>query len=79
MNTKLELNVKEFSPSEIKIISAAHKCGAPIEVVKNKKSSSRRHSALGSTFSPYKNFVDLRNNRKISIGQARQIIAKYEL
>jgi|11_taG_2_1085331.scaffolds.fasta_scaffold03629_10 hypothetical protein len=53
-------------------------CGAPIKPLKNVKRQAWKQSPLGQTHAPAKVLKDARNGRRISLAQARQILAKYE-
>lgn len=60
-----------------KLMIEAKKVNAPLEMAVNPKKSSYRQSYLGQTFSPRKEFIDTRSGRKVSLAQARQIVAKF--
>lgn len=60
------------------VLMRAAICDAPIKPLKNVKSESWRISPHGQTHAPAKMLKDARNGRRISLAQARQILAKYE-
>ena len=60
------------------ILSRAKACGAPIVPLKNKKPQQWHQSPFGQTHAPAKVLKDERTGRKISLGQAKQILAKFE-
>ena len=76
--TKLNEIESTWKPAEVLAMARATACNAPIAVAYNQVSSARVHQSSGSRFSPQKRFVDLRNGRKISLGQAKEILFKFE-
>jgi len=78
IKTKVELNTERMSTKEFEVYNQALLCDAPIQVALRHEESRRVHEALGSRAVAPKHIVDTRNGRKISYGQARQIIAKYQ-
>ena len=78
MNVLINENMKTYSKSEYLIMQEVLRVAAPIAVALRPKAQSWSQHWYGQTHHPYKNFVDLRNDCKLSIAQARQIIAKYE-
>jgi len=60
------------------ILIRAAICDAPIKPLKNVKRESWKQSPNGQTYAPAKVLKDARNGRRISLAQARQILAKYE-
>ena len=77
MNVKLNEVSDTYSRSELNVMAQALEVKAPIAVALRPNRENWNQSSLGQTHRPYKNFVDLRNDRKVSIGQARQIVAKF--
>ncbi|MBE0470413.1 MAG: hypothetical protein IBX55_13020 [Methyloprofundus sp.] len=61
-----------------KIMDRAALSAAPISVLKNNAPSTYRQSSLGQTYVPAKVLKDEITGRKISLNQAKQIVAKYE-
>ena len=61
------------------ILSRAKACGAPIVPLKNKKPQQWHWSDIGDdwTHAPAKVLKDERTGRRISLGQAKQILAKF--
>lgn len=78
MTAKIESNQQNWKPAEIKLMKRAEECGAPIAVALRKVAEKRVFQTLGSRFSPWKRFVDLRIGNKISLEQAKEIVNKYE-
>ena len=77
MNVLINENIKTYSKSEYLLMQEVSKVNAPIAVALRPTPQSWTQNWYGQTHRPFKNFVDLRNDRKVSIGQARQIVAKF--
>ena len=60
------------------ILMRAAICDAPIKPLRNVKRELWKISPHGQTHAPAKILKDARNGRRISLAQARQILAKYE-
>jgi len=75
---KLNNDPATFTKAETKIMSQAKVVNAPIAVALRQNNQSWKLGPMGQTHRPKKQFVDLRTNQKISIGAARQILAKFE-
>ena len=75
---KLNTDSSTFTKAETKIMSKAKAVNAPIAVALRQNNQSWKLGPMGQTHRPKKQFVDLRTNQKISIGAARQILAKFE-
>ena len=78
MKIKLNTDPRTFTKAETKLMNQAGSVNAPIAVALRQNPQFRRHNWYGSTNVPKKQFVDLRKNQKISIGAAKQIVAKFE-
>ena len=55
-----------------KLIIEAHRLGINAEIIERSKPRTRRHSPMGSTFSPQK--VMLINDIRMSLAQAKQYL-----
>lgn len=60
------------------VLALAQEVGAPIEIASKVTPERWKQSVFGQTHAPAKMFVDTRTGRKISIGQARQVIKAFE-
>ena len=74
---KLNKDPSTFTKAEKRLIDKADLVGAPIAVALRQNSQSWHVSPMGQTHRPRKQFVDLRTMRKVSLGSAKQIVAKY--
>ena len=61
-----------------RLLERAAACGAPIAPLKNVKPARWKQSPMGQTFAPAKVLKHTETGRRLSIGQARQIIEKFE-
>ncbi len=77
MKTKIQ-NAGQYKPAEKILMKRVSVCNAPIAVAFNQVGQARVYQACGSKNSPKKQFIDLRCGNRISLGQAQQIVAKYE-
>ena len=78
MDILLNSDYETYSDLQKSIMISSNKVGAPLGVPLVTNGSFRVHEPNGSRFSPQKIFVDMRNGVKISLGQAKEILAKYE-
>lgn len=60
------------------LLARAQACAAPIGELRNIKPARWHQSPMGQTYAPPKVLRDLRNGRKLSLAQARQIIVRCE-
>tara|TARA_R100000329_G_scaffold39325_1_gene36980 strand:- start:1675 stop:1959 length:285 start_codon:yes stop_codon:yes gene_type:complete len=74
---KLNKDPSTFTKAETTLIDEAVLVGAPIAVALRQNPQNWHVSPMGQTHRPRKQFVDLRTMRKISLGSAKQIVAKY--
>ena len=61
------------------LIARAEACGAPIGALRDIKPAKWHQSPMGQTYAPPKVLRDLRNGRRLSLAQAKQIIARWEV
>ena len=78
MKIKLNNDPSTFTKAETKLMDQAGAVNAPIAVALRQNPESWKLSVMGQTHRPRKQFVDLRKNQKISLGAAKQIVAKFE-
>jgi hypothetical protein len=61
-----------------KLLERAEACGAPIGPLTNFRPARWKQSPMGQTFAPAKVLKHTETGRRLSNGQARQIIEKFE-
>tara|TARA_A100001388_G_scaffold220691_1_gene171388 strand:- start:2579 stop:2818 length:240 start_codon:yes stop_codon:yes gene_type:complete len=60
------------------LLERAAACGAPVGPLKNIKTARWKQSPMGQTFAPAKVLKNTETGQRLSIGQARQIVEKFE-